>query len=314
MKFKKPRFWDYKKNNLISYLLLPLTLPIIFNNLLLDKKNKKKDEKIKTICVGNIYLGGTGKTPSVIKISQILNDLKFNVIIGKKFYSSQFDEKILIEKKTKLISAKNRKEIVELAIQNKHNCLVFDDGLQDKNIFYDLEIVCFNAVNWIGNGNLIPSGPLREKISSLKKYDAVFLKHQGQNTDNISNEIKKIKSNIDIFRTSFEITNLGDFDLSKNYLVVSGIGNPEDFKKTLINNKFNIIDEISFPDHYDFKKKDIENIKERAKKINANIITTEKDYVKISKIDNKDIKFIQVDLKIENELKLINFFKLKLNA
>ena len=313
MKLTKPHFWDYTKPNIISILLLPLTIPIFLKNFF-TLVNTKKFKKIKTICVGNIYLGGTGKTPSVIKISQILNDLKFNVIIGKKFYSSQFDEKILIEKKTKLISAKNRKEIVELAIQNKHNCLVFDDGLQDKNIFYDLEIVCFNAVNWIGNGNLIPSGPLREKISSLKKYDAVFLKHQGQNTDNISNEIKKIKSNIDIFRTSFEITNLGDFDLSKNYLVVSGIGNPEDFKKTLINNKFNIIDEISFPDHYDFKKKDIENIKERAKKINANIITTEKDYVKISKIDNKDIKFIQVDLKIENELKLINFFKLKLNA
>ena len=85
MKFKKPKFWDLKKPNLISLFLLPLTLPIIINNYFLNFKSKTKNKSIKTICVGNIYLGGTGKTPTTIKLYNILNDLKLNVITGKKF-------------------------------------------------------------------------------------------------------------------------------------------------------------------------------------------------------------------------------------
>ena len=68
--------------------------------------------------------------------------------------------------------------------------IIFDDGLQDKNISYDLQFVCFDSERWIGNGNLIPSGPLREKISSLKKYDAVFLKHHDEQYNFILDTIK----------------------------------------------------------------------------------------------------------------------------
>ena len=95
MKFKKPKFWDLKKPNFFSYLLLPFTIPLLINNFLLDKKNKKKSDKIKTICVGNIYIGGTGKTPTTIKLHEILNKLEFNTLIGKKIYSSHNDEKML---------------------------------------------------------------------------------------------------------------------------------------------------------------------------------------------------------------------------
>ena len=312
MKFNKPKFWDYKKKNLISYLLLPLTIPIIINNFLLKIKSKKKYENIKTICVGNIYLGGTGKTPTSIKLKQILDELKINAVIGKKFYPSQLDEKILIEQKSKLLSGKNRSEIIKSAVINNYDCLIFDDGLQDKSIKYDLEFVCFDIDKWIGNGNLIPSGPLREKISSLKKYDAVFLKKDGNQLEEIRDTIKKINPNIRIFNSQYKILNINKFDFSKNYLIVSGIGNPEGFKKILLNNEFNIIDEIIFPDHYNYKKKDIDYIKQRAKNINAEIVTTEKDYVKIREFENKNIKSIEIDLDIENKMDLINFLKLKL--
>ena len=72
MNFKKPKFWDLNKPNFLSYLLIIFTIPIIINNIILNFKSKKKSKEIKTICVGNIYLGGTGKTPTTIELSNIL--------------------------------------------------------------------------------------------------------------------------------------------------------------------------------------------------------------------------------------------------
>ena len=63
MNFRKPLFWDLKKPNFFSYLLVPLTIPLIINNFLFNFKKKNKFSKIKSVCVGNIYIGGTGKTP-----------------------------------------------------------------------------------------------------------------------------------------------------------------------------------------------------------------------------------------------------------
>ena len=311
MKFKKPKFWDFEKKNLISYILLPFTIPIILNNFLLNKKVKRKNEKLISICVGNIYIGGTGKTPTTIKIYQILKKLGFTVAIGKKYYSAQNDEKILLENKSELISLTKRDEIIKSAIQNNLDYLVFDDGLQDRNISYDCEIVCFNQKNWIGNGNLIPAGPLREKISSLKKYDAVILKGLNLDNNNISQSIKKINPQIKIFKSFYKVKNLKNFDLSKKYLFFCGIGSPENFRETLLKNNFQIIDQIIFPDHYDFKKKDIMEIKRKANEINAKIVTTEKDFIKISQIDREEIDFLEVDLQIENEENFINFIRSK---
>ncbi len=310
MNIKKPKFWDFKKPNLTSYLLLPFTIPLLINNFFLNKKNKKI-KTIKSICVGNIYIGGTGKTPSTIKLYEILRKIEPQICTGKKFYSNHEDEKIILEKKTNLISEDNREKIIQIAIKKKQKIIIFDDGLQDKKLDFDLKFVCFEAENWIGNGKLIPAGPLREKISSLKKYDAVFLKDSELNK-NVQEIIKNYNQNIEVFHTSYQIKNFHSFDLSKKFLVFSGIGNPKNFINILNRNNFEIIDQIIFSDHYNYKQEDINFIKNRAKKINAEIITTEKDFVKISEFDNKNINFLEIDLKIENEKKLINFIKKKI--
>ena len=310
MNIKKPKFWDFKKPNLISYLLIPFTIPLLINNFFLNKKNKKIKE-IKSICVGNIYIGGTGKTPSTIRLYEILRKIEPQICTGKKFYSNHEDEKIILEKKTNLICEDNREKIIQIAIKKKQKIIIFDDGLQDKKLDFDLKFVCFEAENWIGNGKLIPAGPLREKISSLKKYDAVFLKDSELN-ENVQEIIKNYNQNIEIFHTSYQIKNFHIFDLSKKFLVFSGIGNPKNFINILNKNNFKIIDQIIFSDHYNYKQEDIDFIKNRAKKINAEIITTEKDFVKISKFDNENINFLEIELKIENEKKLINFIKNKI--
>ena len=307
MKFKKPKFWDLKRPNLISYLLLPLTIPVRVNNLLLEYQSKEKDNKIKLICVGNIYLGGTGKTPTTIKMFNICKKLNLNVSTGKKFRSNQLDEEIILRNKTSLICEKNRKKVAKKAIKNNFEVVIFDDGLQDRNINYDLKIVCFDSENWIGNGYLIPSGPLREKVDSLKKYDIVFLKGECLNEEKIVNLIKDQNPEIKVFQTYYEAVNLNKFNVKNDYLIFSGIANPNNFRNTLIKNNFNIVDEIIFPDHYEYKQEDIEKIKLKAKKLNAKIITTEKDYVKLSEKDTNNIEFLEIDLKIKNERDLINF-------
>ena len=313
MKLKKPRFWDYKKPNFISYLLLLFTFPLIINNFFLKlKKNNTNNSKIKKICIGNIYLGGTAKTPLTIKIYQILNSLKFKTATIKKFYTNHIDEQKMLTEKTKLYCLKDRNMALDKAIKDNNDVVIFDDGLQDKSINYDLEFVCFNNIKCIGNGLLIPAGPLREKINSIKKYDAIFINGNEVDNSDFKSLIKKYNKDIKIFESTYSPINIEKFDINERYLVFSGIGNPESFKEILIKNKFNIIKEIIFPDHYNYTQDDIDEIKTQAKKLNATIITTEKDYTKINSSNYDDIKFLQIDLKIKNEIELINYLKINL--
>ena len=176
MKFKKPKFWDYKKPNLLSHLLLPLTFPLVINNFFLNHKNNNiNHSKIKKICIGNIYVGGTGKTPLVMEIYRILNQLDFKTVVIKKFYTNHGDEQKILQKNTKLYCLKDRVLSLNEAIKDGNDIAIFDDGLQDRSINYDLNFVCFNNIKFIGNSLLIPAGPLREKIESISKYDVVFI-------------------------------------------------------------------------------------------------------------------------------------------
>ena len=309
MMFKKPKFWDLSRPNLISYLLLPFTLFILLRNYFSKKKGKKKFNQIKTICVGNIYLGGTGKTPLTLKIYEILKNRNLNVSTAKKFYPDQKDEQLLLSDNSSLILEKTREKAIKKGIKNNLDFLIFDDGIQDLSLEYDLKFVCFKTNNWIGNGQLIPAGPLREKISSLIKYDAVFLNGASNDLDKIILKIRTINPKIKIFTTSYKPINIKKFDLNLKYLIFSGIGNPNDFKNILINNKFIIKKEFIFPDHFEYSKRDIEKIIEIGKKENLKIMTTEKDFVKIDKEFKSDIDFLKIDLSIDQENELIELIK-----
>ena len=309
MKLNKPKFWDDKKVSILAIILLPLTIFVIINNLILSLIPKEKSKKIKTICVGNIYVGGTGKTPLTIKLYDIFKELNYKVSTAKKFYKKHLDEQIILKNKTNLIISSTRHKALEEAIKKKNELVIFDDGLQDDKIDYDLKFVCFNSKKWIGNGFLIPSGPLREKISSLKKYDVVFLNGDSSNIEDIKKKIYQINQRIEIFETIYKPINLEKIDLSKKYIVFSGIGNSNNFKQTLIENNINVIKEIIFPYHYHYKKDDIKKIKLDAKKVGANIITTEKDYVKLTEEDKKEIEYLEISLELKKEKKLIEFIK-----
>ena len=315
MNLHKPKFWDFEKPNFLAYLLLPLTLFAKANIFFSKLYPKKKFKKIKTICIGNIYLGGTGKTPTTLKLYQLLKDMNYNVVNAKKYYFDQNDEYVLLKNKSEVISLKNRDEIIMHAIEKSYELVIFDDGLQEKKIKYDLKFVCFDSKNWIGNGLLIPSGPLREEINSLRKYDGVFLKVTNANIDlnKIKLVIKDINPKIEVFDTYVEIKNIKHLSLSNKYLIFSGIGNSRSFKEILENNNFNIIDEKIFADHYDYQNQDIQKILEIAKHKNLKILTTEKDYTKIPDDLKSEINFVEIDLRIPKEDKLIKFIKSKID-
>ena len=311
MKLQKPKFWHYKKISFFSLILLPFTILIFFKNFFIKKKGHKFD-KIKTICVGNIYLGGTGKTPFTIKLNKIIKKLKFKTAIIKKYYKSQIDEQKLIIKEDKLYCYGDRVTSLKKAIKNKKKIALFDDGLQDKSIKYDISFVCFNTDSWIGNGFLLPAGPLRETLNSLKNYDSVVLNGNGEDTKHIRNIIKKYNSGIKIFETQYIPTNIKKFKNNKKYLIFSGIGNPKTFEKTLLINKIKITKSIVFPDHYQYTDKNIKKIKKTAEILNSKILTTEKDYMRLSNNNKKNIDYIKIKLVVKNEKNLINFLRINL--
>ena len=304
MILKKPKFWDYKKPNVLAYLLFPIaTLIQIFA--FFQKKSKKKKFNIKTICIGNIYVGGTGKTSLSIKINKILNKKNLNSCIIKKFYNSQIDEQNILKNNGKIFISSSRIDAISKAESQNYKFAILDDGLQDASIICDTNIVCFNNINWIGNGMTIPAGPLRESVNSLKKYNHIFLNGNMENLDFLKKKILKINSKIQIHIGEYKPVNIDEFDKSDNYLIFSGIGNHETFISMIKKNKINVICDLEFPDHYKYLDSDIKNILSKADNLNCRIITTEKDYYRINKIYYDKIKCIRSELQIIDEDKFI---------
>ena len=273
MKLIKPKFWSEK--NVITFLFYPLSLITHLTNIF-KKNSSQKEFDIKSICIGNIYTGGTGKTSLAIKINELLSK-KFKTVFIKKNYDNHQDEINLLKKKGEVISLKNRMLSLALATQKKFDIAILDDGLQQKTIKYSLKIVCINSTNGFGNGFLLPAGPLRESVNEIKNYDLAFLNGEKKNTQ-LKKKIKKINQNIKIFESIYEPVQIKKFDRTKNYLLFCGIGNPHEFQNTLKKYKFKIKRKIIYPDHYKISYNEIKKIKTLAKKENLNIITTEKDF------------------------------------
>ena len=305
MNLKKPRFWDYNKPNLLSYLLLPISILLEIYNLT-KKKSKFKNLKIKTICVGNIYIGGTGKTSLSIKINEILKKKKIKSCFIKKLYTNQSDEQQLLRSKGKLFLKSRRMDAINEAEKEGYEIAIIDDGLQDFSVNYDLSFVCFNNLNWIGNGLTIPAGPLRENINNLKKYQHVFLNGNLENLENIKKYILTINSKINVHIGKYVPTNISELNNKDKYLVFSGIGNHKTFVSMIKNYGLNIVKDIEFADHYDYTDNDVKKLFKLAEIMNVKILTTEKDFLRLRGRSNNNIKIIKSELQIIDEDKLIN--------
>ena len=302
-KISKPSFWNDRKS-IFPILLFPITFLVLCFLVIKRKIVKSREFNTPIICVGNIYLGGTGKTPLAIEIVKSLIENKKKPALVKKYYKNQLDEQNQIRSSLDcMILNKSRIKAIEEAENKKFDLIVLDDGYQDLSFKKDMNIICFSSNQSIGNGFVIPSGPLRENLNTLKKADVALI--NGEKNLFLEEKIKKISDKIEIFYSKYSLLNLEKFR-NKKLVAFAGIGNPENFFELLKKNNLNLQKCFKFPDHYHFSKKELKKILDYGEKNGFEIVTTEKDYLRIKNDGFSNINCIKIKLNIEQKNKFIN--------
>jgi len=281
--------------------------------------------RAKVISVGNITLGGTGKTTLVEYLAEKLSAAGHQVAIISRGYKRDArqpgaqglgDEPAMLAKKlpqVKVVIDKNRIKAGQMAIQDyASDTLILDDGLQQWKIFKDLEIVTIDAGNPFGNYRMLPAGFLREPLSALKRAD-IFVLTQiclGQDLEGLTDKLKNINSRALIVESRHEPCGISRLDQADERLgweflkgkpvaIFSGIGNPEGFQNCICELGIKVVKYFRFTDHHDYTQADVLRIVREAKENNLQaIITTQKDAVKIRELGIKDTGILVLKIKL----------------
>ena len=305
----------YKKSNWI-YLLIPISIFFYFFTSLkkyLYKNGLLKTIKIKVpvLIIGNITLGGTGKTPLALDLIEnfLKKGLKPALIsrgyggsannISEVFEFSDVravgDEALLIKAKSKIpvFIGKDRANVAKILLK-KHpetSIIISDDGLQHHRLARDYEIIVVDSQRQFGNGLIFPAGPLRECISKLKQVDAVVYKGANSNTNfyqmkYITKYFKNLLTNKKAIFKDIK---------DKKIVAITAIGNPESFFSTLEGYDLEF-KKVIFNDHYLFNKNDF------IKYADYNIVMTEKDAIKCKKFATKNFWVLPLETKVDERL------------
>lgn len=327
------RVWNGELKFLGLCLYIPLGfLALIYKTLLLLREWAYKSGFIKTeavpvyvISVGNITLGGTGKTPVVEKIALKLKEAGMNpgiitrgykrkkggifpVDIKKDSAIDAGDEAFMLAKKTKVpvIVGSNKPEAIRMGIKDFNiDIALLDDAFQTRNIKKDMEILVVKGDNSGKKTALFPLGPFREPLKAIKKADVVLV-----NKGVLDKKMDEMIGDIPRFRIRYKPAYLYNIknDLiahynilkGRNILAFSGLGDNESFFRLIEDIGGKIRYRISYPDHYCYDAGDIKGLS-RYQNIDI-IVTTEKDSVKIENLNLPDnLFFLGIDLEIERE-------------
>ncbi len=253
------------------------------------------------ISVGNITMGGVGKTPLVVLIAQLLRAKGLKPVILTRGYMAtrgKSDEVELFQRILKdvpvLVGADRIKNAREFLKNNEADVFLLDDGFQHWCLFRDLDMVAIDATNAFGNKHAIPRGILREPLSSLKRARMfVLTKTNLADTEGIKASLQKINPRAPIVETIHQPVGLDnlrinasvdlDFIKGKDIAAFCSIGTPESFEKTLMNLGGNLSKNFPFIDHHIYTKDELESIVQYCQKKQINtIVTTEKDAVKLT--------------------------------
>lgn len=313
---------------MIKFLKILLTpfVPVYFvvisiRNVFFDKsvfKSRKVNAKI--ISIGNITVGGSGKTPLVIYVTNLLKNLEFKVGVLSRGYGRETSGYRLVSKGDEILTSVNEcgDEIYHTAMDCKVaaavsenrvkgakkiiqetgiNTIVLDDAFQHRWIARDVDLVIIDQ-SFVNNKsifshNLLPLGDLREGFKSIKRADAVILNRKFFEQEEVSPEIKKYFEGKKIFTAYYKAVSFIDsvrkteFALDEfkgqDSLVISGIANPQSFLSVLNKVHVNTKNKIIFRDHKNYTLKEVQRIRKEFYSTNSqSIVTTEKDAVKLS--------------------------------
>ena len=284
---------------------------------------------VKVISIGNITTGGTGKTPLVEFIARYLLEKNKKVAILSRGYGGNNplqknndnvnDECLILRENLRdvpVLAGKNRVKNGERAIRDYDvDCLVLDDGFQHLKLKRDLDIVVIDSLNPFGGENLIPSGNLREPLKNLGRADLFIISHCNQSKKQIIKSIytklKNVNNDAPVcesihrpvhIESMIDGSILGpEWLMGKRIYGLSAIGNPESFTYTLKGLGADLIKHRKFHDHHNYNREEMGYIVSEARLLDADaIVVTQKDIVKIRKMDIKDFNILS--LKIEMQI------------
>ena len=269
------------------------------------------------ICIGNIVVGGAGKTPVSLKIGKLLTKAGYKPHFISKGYSGVIktstlvqswhsatsigDESILLSEVAPTWIGKDRNKSAKLAKLDGSDCLIMDDGFQNPTIDKDFSIIVINSSQEFGNKRVMPSGPLRESIKrGLSRTNLVVI--IGNTTDYLR---EAIPSSIPILEAQFKIDNKNRIFRGQKITAFAGIAYPEKFFKSLEEQGGKIVKEIIYPDHHIYSENDLLNLAEIANKTNSILVSTKKDSVRIPKLYRSLVNTLEGEIVFENENLLV---------
>jgi tetraacyldisaccharide 4'-kinase len=325
MLIRAPKFWYTDQlNPVLKYLLCPISnIYSYFTSLNYKKDYKSKSAKARVIAIGGITAGGSGKTAVAASICEMLNNVKkksavlsrgfgrssngtFLVDAKKHNFKAVGDEPLLLSRYAEVFVGADRSKTCRMAEQKKHDIIILDDGLTQRDLKVDAKFVVIDSSQGFGNGYMLPLGPNRLNFDIVSSdITAVIIIKNSKNED-VKELMKKIPGNIPIIQGYME-QDLSKIKNNERVLAFCGIGYPQKFFDSL-KSKLNVIKAMDFPDHYPFTDDDITDVLGEAKLCSAKLVTTEKDLVRIPKKYHSFITAIPVKVVWQDAEKLFAKF------
>ena len=318
MFIKPPPFWD-KFNHPLAMLLEPLSWLYRAGAAIHQHTTTPCRVSVPVISVGNIVLGGAGKTPVTIALAKILQARghtphvisrgyggsvsgSVQVDPDRHTYQEVGDEPLLLAKVGPTWVSKNRRAAADLAIQAGADILLLDDAHQNQDLVKDISFVVVNASQGFGNGRVFPAGPLRQSLQSgLKNTTAIIF--IGEEGDVLPRQLCDLAC--PLIRAKL-------VPVAPNPCPVvgfAGLGYPEKFRQTLLRAGYHVSDFIPFADHYPYQKEDLQRLRQKAQEAQASLMTTEKDFIRIPGISRKGILTLPVRLAFQEDNPLEKILK-----
>ncbi len=284
------------------------------------------------ICVGNVSLGGAGKTPTCLALYDVVSEvypeasshfitrgykgsLKGPVLVKENHTSLDVgDEALLLDQKAPTWVARFRKSGGKKAEKSGATHLIMDDGLQNPSLFKDLSLIVVDGFFGFGNQHIFPMGPLRENLKeSLEGAEGLIL--IGNDIYGVQELVSRLAPRLPIIKAHFEVDQkIQKVFYKKSVIGFAGIGFPDKFYKTLQDINANILDFISFPDHYKYPAYVLRDLVLKAQKSGAVLVTTEKDYVRLPDSFQKSVSVVPITLVFDDKTKLMNILKGKIHG